>query len=200
MELSKSSPVIHRTRLKPFSRNTLPVAILGPCLDLVSQADIAMSDESGTQVLLYVYDLSNGFAAQMSMALLGKQVPSSTVPRQMHVTSPLLFPVWWYCPSHTPGCQPLHSVSSISTLCRSTVSGTHPLSWMARNISMEAEFSKPWLAPLHMANLSTSFIWGAPDSCLLSHLRAVVTAEHLRIRLYGAGSLPWSMGQAACLH
>ena len=33
-----------------------------------------MSEEAGTQVLLYVYDLSNGFAAQMSMALLGKQV------------------------------------------------------------------------------------------------------------------------------
>lgn len=40
-----------------------------------------MADEAGKQVLLYVYDLSNGFAAQMSMALLGKQVYSSDVPK-----------------------------------------------------------------------------------------------------------------------
>ncbi len=52
-----------------------------------------MSDESGTQVLLYVYDLSNGFAAQMSMALLGKQVYGSDVPySRSHVTSPFAVP------------------------------------------------------------------------------------------------------------
>ena len=76
MELSKSSPVIHRTRLKPFSRSTLPVAILGPCLDLVSQADIAMSDESGTQVLLYVYDLSNGFELRCQWPFWASRYPA----------------------------------------------------------------------------------------------------------------------------
>ena len=33
-----------------------------------------MSGEDGSRVLLYVYDLSGGFAAQISQALIGKQV------------------------------------------------------------------------------------------------------------------------------
>lgn len=37
----------------------------------------AMSEESASKVTLYVYDLSQGFAAQMSQALLGKQVGCS---------------------------------------------------------------------------------------------------------------------------
>ena len=40
-------------------------------------------------MLLYVYDLSNGFAAQMSMALLGKQVPVFYMSEaKSHVMSP----------------------------------------------------------------------------------------------------------------
>ena len=61
-----------------------------------------MSDSSGTQVLLYVYDLSNGFAAQMSMALLGKQVASSAIPRRKACYVTLAGPTWYDCRIHTP--------------------------------------------------------------------------------------------------
>ena len=38
---------------------------------------ISMADDEGQKVLLYVYDLSQGFAAQVSQAVLGKHVSSS---------------------------------------------------------------------------------------------------------------------------
>ena len=105
-------------------------------------------------MLLYVYDLSNGFAAQMSMALLGKQVASSAVPRRKHVTSHLMFPLGRTAESirrsYVTACIP---GETFNILCSSMASGIHLLSWMAKSISMEAEYSKLWLAPLRTANL-----------------------------------------------
>ena len=37
-----------------------------------------MADEEGQKVLLYVYDLSQGFAAHVSQAVLGKHVSSAS--------------------------------------------------------------------------------------------------------------------------
>jgi len=54
-----------------------------------------MSDEVGNEgrkkCLLYVYDLSGGFAAQMSMALLGKQVRSSAIIEPNYAVSSLSY-------------------------------------------------------------------------------------------------------------
>ena len=44
----------------------------------------AMAD-SGEKVQLYIYDLSNGLARQMSMALIGKQVRETKLTMLLHV-------------------------------------------------------------------------------------------------------------------
>ena len=48
-----------------------------------------MASDEGQKVLLYVYDLSQGFAAQVSQSLLGKHVSSLKILEQNHAETHL---------------------------------------------------------------------------------------------------------------
>ena len=97
--------------------------------------------DSGEKVQLYVYDLSNGLARQMSMALIGKQVGVRSSGYSAVSCSNLLLS---------------------SSLCSSRVCGIRLWSWVAESTTTVKAFRKHQRAAHLLAFLCRSLTWGEP--------------------------------------
>ncbi len=117
------------------------------------------------QVLLYVYDLSNGFARLMSQSLLGKQVRSPPVslctPWKSYEVG---YTIYEATPYMTPWSNSVADVRCAAALLRGwrcknvpcamhslMASGTRPSSWAAWRRSSATASSAPCLAPRRTA-------------------------------------------------